>query len=324
MYNDFYQNEIKKINGYILDYPTKLKTRLGNNYVKHFLKKDFYFLSSNFFQYTHKCIYKMNFIPKIKNLFPSKQILEEYDYAHKDIIFNKEDKKFKTKSCELITIQGAVFGDIYIFKNCIIFKSDLENDKRKIKDSLDCACCCMEFDFLEEKKTKIIVFQEIKEVISRKFVYSWISLEIFVKNGKSYLFNFFNEDANTYILDLLKCNNVSIIKNVEEYFDKKEYIKKWKEGNISTYEYLLLLNKFSSRTYNDTNQYPIMPWIVLHDEKIRNFDVPMSIQDEDTKNNYLKMPYNTQTKENRWHSNHYSTSAYICYYLMRTNHLLKV
>ena len=139
IYNYFYHNEIKKINSYILDYPTKLKNRLGNNYVKHFLKKDFNFLSSKYFQYTHKCIYNINFTPTIKTLLPSKQILEEYDYAHKDIIFNKEENIFITKSCELITYRGAIFGDFYIFKNCIIFKSDLENDKRKIKDSLDCA-----------------------------------------------------------------------------------------------------------------------------------------------------------------------------------------
>jgi hypothetical protein len=31
------------------------------------------------------------------------------------------------------------------------------------------------------------------------------------------------------------------------------------------------------------------------------------------------MPSDTEEKQNRWHSNHYSTSAYICYYLMRTN-----
>ena len=319
IYNYVYHNEISYANSYHLDYPSKLKNRLGNNYVKHFLKKDFNFITSKYFQYSHKCIYNKNFIRKTKYLFPTKETLENYDYAHKDIKINKQSKKFLTRNCELITYKGAVFGDIYIFKNCMIFKSDIENDKRKINDLLDCACCCMEFDFLEEKKTKIIEFSEIKEVISRKFLYSWMSLEVFMKNGKSYLFNFFNEDTNSYILDIFKSNNVFVIKNLKEYFDKKDYIKKWKDGRKSTYDHILLLNKFSSRTYNDSNQYPIMPWIFLHDNKIRNFDIPMSVQDENMKNFFLKMPYDPKTKENRWHSNHYSTSAYICYYLMRTN-----
>ena len=177
----------------------------------------------------------------------------------------------------------------------------------------------MEFDFLEENKTKLMEFSEIIQVMPRRFLYAWMSLEVFMKNGKSYLFNFFNEDTNNYILDLFKNNTVSVIKNIKEHFDRKEFTKKWKEGRKSTYDHLLYLNKFSSRSYNDANQYPIMPWIFLDDNRIRNFDIPMSVQDESARNLFLKIPYDTQGKENRWHSNHYSSSAYICYYLMRTN-----
>ena len=316
IYYYLYHNEISDINKYYLNYPSKLKNRLGNNYAKHFLKKDFNFITSKYFQYSHKGIKQQNFYPRNRYLFPSKKILEKYDYAHKDVELNKS---ILSKKCELITYEGAVFGYIYLFQNCILFKSDRENDKRKTNNLLDCACCCLEFDFLEKDKTCIIQLTEIKEVISRKFLYAWMSLEIFMKNGYSHLFNFFSEEVNYEILDLLKNNGIPVIKNVKEYFDKEEYIKKWKEGKISTYNYLLLLNKFSSRTYNDSNQYPIMPWIYMQDNRIRDFDIPMSIQDEEAKERFLKIPSNSTENENRWHSNHYSTSAYICYYLMRTN-----
>ena len=319
IYYYLYHNEIYDIDNYNLNYSSKLKNRIGNNYVKHFLKKNFNFSTGECFKYSHKCIYEKNFIAKTKNLFPSKKVLEEYDYAHKNLIINKENKNILTRNCELITYEGAVFGDIFIFQNCMLFKSDLENDKRKKNDSIDYACSSMEFEFLEVKKTKIIEYKEIKEVIPRKFLYSWMSLEIFMKNGRSYLFNFFNEITCGFILDFLKNKNVFVIKNVKEYFDKNEYTKKWKDGGKSTYDYLLLLNKYSSRTYNDSNQYPIMPWIFMNDNRIRNFDIPMSVQNENAQKLFLKIPYDSQAKENRWHSNHYSTSAYICYYLMRIN-----
>ena len=45
-------------------------------------------------------------IGKNKDKVPSKNILEEYDYAHKDIIINKSDKKILTRNCELITYEG--------------------------------------------------------------------------------------------------------------------------------------------------------------------------------------------------------------------------
>ena len=158
IYNYLYHKEIDDINKYTLDYPTKLKNRLGNVYVKHFLKKDFNFTSSPYFQYSHKCIFNSGFEAKTKVLFPSKSILEKYDFAHKEIkkiIKNKENKKILQKNCELITYEGSVFGSIYIFENCILFQSDIKNDKRTLKD-LDYACFCMEFDFLEKEKTKII------------------------------------------------------------------------------------------------------------------------------------------------------------------------
>ena len=177
----------------------------------------------------------------------------------------------------------------------------------------------MEFDFLEKDTMKIIEFDGIKNVIPRKFLYSWMSLEIFMKYGKTYLFNFFQEITNEFVLDTLKGKNVKVIKNVKEYFDKKDYSKKWRDGKKTTYDYLLILNKFSSRTYNDSNQYPLMPWTFMEDKRLRDFDIPMSIQKEETKDRFLKMPNDSEEKQNRWHSNHYSTSAYICYYLMRIN-----
>ena len=321
IYYYLYHKDINDINTFYLNYPSKLKNRLGNIYVKHFLKKDFNFNSSQYFPYSHKCIYERNFAPSNKVLFPSKKILEKYDFAHKEIneIVKNKEEKIKCRNCELITYDGAIFGTLFLLENCILFISDIKNDKRKIKDSLDCACCSMEFDFLEKDTIKVIDYTKIKNVFSRKFIYSWMSLEIFMKYGKSYLFNFFNDSTNEFILDNLKNKNVKVIKNVKDYFDKKDYSKKWRDGKKSTYDYLLILNKFSSRTYNDSNQYPIMPWTFMEDKRLRDFDIPMSIQNSEAKERYLKMPNDPEEKQNRWHSNHYSTSAYVCYYLMRTN-----
>ena len=161
---------------------------------------------------------------------------------------------------------------------------------------------------------------EIKEVINRWFCFCWISQELFLKNGKSYFFNFFNEKNSTEIFEIFKSKKVTIIKNPKEYFEKEEFSKKWKENIISTYDYLLILNKFSSRSYNDINQYPAIPWINLSDNKIRNFDNPISLQKDNIIEDYLQKfnEYN-QNNNNVFHNNHYSTGAYILFYLMRIN-----
>ena len=166
IYNYLYHKEINDINTFYLNYPSKLKNRLGNIYVKHFLKKDFNFNSNKYFPYSHKCIYDRNFVPSNKVLFPSKKILEKYDFAHKEIneILKKKEEKIKCRNCELITYDGAIFGNIFLLEDCALFISDIKNDKRKIKDSLDCACCSMEFDFLEKDTIKVIEYTKIKKV----------------------------------------------------------------------------------------------------------------------------------------------------------------
>ena len=42
----------------------------------------------------------------------------------------------------------------------------------------------------------------------------------------------------------------------------------WQAYNISTLEYLMWLNIYSGRSFNDLTQYPIIPWI------ISNYDLP--------------------------------------------------
>jgi len=38
----------------------------------------------------------------------------------------------------------------------------------------------------------------------------------------------------------------------------------WKECKISNYEYIMQLNKFSGRTFNDLMQYPVYPHILAN------------------------------------------------------------
>ena len=142
-----------------------------------------------------------------------------------------------------------------------------------------------------------------------------------MKNGKSYLFNFFNEETNNDFIEFLKSQKIQVIRKVNEYFKKEEYPKKWKEEKISTFDYLLLLNKMSSRTYNDPNQYLIMPWPFLVDgiNSKRNFDLPISVQDKDRQVLYLSNKNFALNETTVTQGNHYSTSAYIFFYLMRTN-----
>ena len=36
----------------------------------------------------------------------------------------------------------------------------------------------------------------------------------------------------------------------------------WVQRKISNFEYLMILNTFANRTFNDLTQYPVYPWII--------------------------------------------------------------
>ena len=59
----------------------------------------------------------------------------------------------------------------------------------------------------------------------------------------------------------------------------------WQLREISTLEYLMWLNIYSGRSFNDLTQYPVFPWLVINYEKkeidpkndYRNLELPMGM-----------------------------------------------
>ena len=325
VYKYLYGSEIEDIDAFrFFNCPLKIKNYISkDHYFKPFLKKDFNFYESGYLKYSHEFLFKYLKIDInnlfAKNIFPSKEIYIISDYPNNQMNF--EDVKFYYS--ELITNHGSIFGKFIIFENGVLFISDYEKDKRNDSNYLDYVLSTTKYDFLKKPKKIFLDYNKINEIINRTFCFHWNSQEFFMKNGKSYFFNFFKVKYNEEIFDiykskLKKLKNI-IIQNPKEFFEKEEYTKKYKDNEITTYEYLLSLNKYSSRTYNNLTEYPIMPWI-NYDKSIRDFDLPMCLQSEESKLHY-------EDKYNKFksmdmdiaHNNHYSNAPYVYYYLLRIN-----
>jgi hypothetical protein len=39
-------------------------------------------------------------------------------------------------------------------------------------------------------------------------------------------------------------------------------MEKWVKGEISNFDYLMIVNKYAGRSFNDLNQYYVFPWIL--------------------------------------------------------------
>ena len=350
----------------LLDYPTKVKNFKNSLEPMLFLKPFSSFYINKTFPITHKYFYeymkKNNIIqyePIIlyrKNL-PDFTIEGQFDqkcelikinqsyYGHiigskkvNYIIFEQQQYDFHNKLSELKkenkSVDANSLEEDYLndmFSLTFINKKPVKHKASNSKFVKDQKSFEKRKKYKTEKKI-IILFNDIEEIIERRFLLMWQAIEIYLNNGKSYFFNLLSEEDLNFMINIFKNNKITKDKVHTKDFYKgcqKKIFKFWKEERLSTYEYLLFLNKYGSRTFNDVNQYPIFPWIVRKYEsdknnkiikKFRDFSFPMAAQNKEKRESSLERyqdDLNNGTKFPFHHGTHYSTSSYIYFYLMR-------
>ena len=57
-------------------------------------------------------------------------------------------------------------------------------------------------------------------------------------------------------------NALSVLQNFSDNSYLYEKTKKWIHSQMTSYDYLIELNKLSGRTFNSLSQYPIFPWVI--------------------------------------------------------------
>jgi len=112
----------------------------------------------------------------------------------------------------------------------------------------------------------------------------------------------------------------------------------WINIKITNFDYIMLLNTLSGRTYNDFSQYLIFPWIlqnfnngsslvenifgeyylnIIRDQLYRNLYYPIFAQSKEIREN-LKTKYDLRDEDSKYHSGtFYSTHAFVSYFLIR-------
>ena len=137
-----------------------------------------------------------------------------------------------------------------------------------------------------------IKYNDVKYIFRRKYYYKNSALEIYTNTNKSFYFNFkYEKDRETAINDIVlklkdsfqivddlkeqkealfnnivgyqnNSGNLKKIKKAQKKFKLSKIVSKWKEWKITNFEFLMWLNIFGNRSYNDISQYPVFPWIL--------------------------------------------------------------
>ena len=107
--------------------------------------------------------------------------------------------------------------------------------------------------------------EDIEEIIEMRNLLLRKGIEIYLKNGKSYIFNFLTTlDYDNFKNNLEKNNKLKYLLRKKNFLSDKTIItKNWTKSLLSNFDYLLYLNRYSSRSYNDPGQYPRFPWLLF-------------------------------------------------------------
>ena len=235
-------------------YPIKIKNYSNNKYAyPHiFVKPYTTFYNSKTFEITHPYFHRES----IKK--PSFPYLMPHYYSFKNLINNNNEDIYLNEECEVIKKTNIICGNIYLNKNFIFFINNNEI-KKEYSKKIKYLFCSIVDDIKLKNKIILIKLKDIQEIINRRYIYDYRAFEVFLKNGKSYYFNLYSkENVLLFFKELEKIknenkNDFEIIKDPIKKFQEKKYYENWKNNGISTYQYLLYINKFASRSYNDIN-----------------------------------------------------------------------
>ena len=254
-------------------------------------------------------------------------------------IFDASNKKDKKDSnilfeCELISPKNSSHGIICLNKNFFIYQVDSQFDTKKYQTEEKYLISSSSEDLNQSEKQIIIPYNLFSQLIFRKFLFFERAFEIFLFNGKSYFFNLYKKSQRNECAKLIKqkvesknkkdTQNFEIIEEPIETFSKNKYMYNWLDGKISTLEYLLLVNKFSDRSYNVLTQYLVLPWIltdfndIYKKENYRNMSLPMPAQTKEGLDAIISAYKSKPKEEYRYYfQSIYSSSLYVNIYLIR-------
>ena len=215
-----------------------------------------------------------------------------------------------------------------------------------------------------------INYNDIKWIFRRRYYYKNSALEIFTTTNKTFYFNFkIEEDREIVMNEIIKklnepariiddlkdpkdifenvigFENVAVTSNTKKTVKRikiSQKIEQWKEWKMTNYEFLMWMNIYGNRSFNDISQYPVFPWILndyndpLKQEpneqgqkyNLRDMSLPMGmmiLNDEaEARKEMFIENYETlkETAEDGimkpyFFGSNYSNPVYVCHFLMR-------
>ncbi|KAK3117998.1 beige protein-like 1 [Teratosphaeriaceae sp. CCFEE 6253] len=143
-----------------------------------------------------------------------------------------------------------------------------------------------------DTETRHWMWSEVLSVSKRRFLFRDVSLEVFFADGRSYLLTCMSPKVRDDLYGAIisrapHVHNASMVAGedawrLDNLVNPQEVpkslgtrftaafnntptyaaTKKWMRGEMSNFQYLMLINTLAGRTFNDLTQYPVFPWVL--------------------------------------------------------------
>ncbi|XP_065020207.1 protein SPIRRIG-like isoform X1 [Musa acuminata AAA Group] len=185
----------------------------------------------------------------------------------------------------------------------------------------------------------------IYELLKRDYQLRPVAIELFSMDGCNDLLVFHKKEREEVFKNLITMNlprnsmlDTTISGSSKQESNEgsrlfkimaKSFSKRWQNGEISNFQYLMHLNTLAGRGYSDLTQYPVFPWVLADYESetldlknprtFRKLDKPMGCQTAEGKEEFRKR-YETWDDPDvpKFHyGSHYSSAGIVLFYLVR-------
>merc|ERR1711871_193869 len=124
-------------------------------------------------------------------------------------------------------------------------------------------------------------------ILVRRYCLRRSAVEVFLADRTSYFLDFGSPDLRQSAYQALvsaKPRNLHPLcyhsQIPERLVKKSEITDRWVRREITNFEYLMHLNTFAGRSYNDITQYPVFPWVLCdYESEEIDLDDPKSYRD---------------------------------------------
>ncbi|KAL3880046.1 hypothetical protein ACJMK2_032318, partial [Sinanodonta woodiana] len=183
-------------------------------------------------------------------------------------------------------------------------------------------------------------FNEIRAIFTRRYLHQNVAIEIFLSNRTAVMFALPDHATVKKVINALPRVGVGVkyglgqarrmsLASGKQLYKLSSMTQKWQRREISNFDYIMYLNTIAGRTYNDLNQYPVFPWVIVnYDSDELDLSQPSNFRDLSKPVGALN-PSRKEFFEERYKSwehdqippfhygTHYSTAAFTLNWLLR-------